>query len=70
MIASGLGFGLALQETDATWIGTVKKLPVHVFLIVYTFFICLSIFSLCGYHCNLICKGKTTYETVHNLACP
>jgi len=68
LIACGVGFGIFLHNTvGATWISTVKDHPWHVGLMCYAFFICLSIFSLCGYHCNLICHGKTTYETLKNL---
>eukprot|EP01127_Copromyxa_protea_P010531 TRINITY_DN2563_c0_g1_i3.p1 TRINITY_DN2563_c0_g1~~TRINITY_DN2563_c0_g1_i3.p1 ORF type:complete len:266 (-),score=26.69 TRINITY_DN2563_c0_g1_i3:281-1078(-) len=61
---AGLHFGLMLHEPKATWVDTVKAYPADVGLMSYSFFICLSIFGLCGYHCNLMCKGKTTYENV------
>jgi len=66
-IVCAVGFGIALSETDATIVGVIKAKPYHLGILVYTLFIFISIVSLCGYHCNLMCKGKTTYESIKKI---
>jgi len=63
----GIDFGYVLSTPGATWISTVIKCPYDVGLIIYCLVICLSIMSLCVYHCDLICSGRTTYEKIKNI---
>jgi len=64
---SAVSFGLLLSQENTTVIGTITTHPFHLGEIIYSLFICLSVASLCGYHCSLMCKGKTTYESIKKL---
>eukprot|EP01127_Copromyxa_protea_P017745 TRINITY_DN5454_c0_g1_i2.p1 TRINITY_DN5454_c0_g1~~TRINITY_DN5454_c0_g1_i2.p1 ORF type:complete len:237 (+),score=9.82 TRINITY_DN5454_c0_g1_i2:244-954(+) len=61
-----LGFKVSIS-TSKTWAQDVIQYPYHLALILYSFIATLSVVSLCIYHCQLICSGKTTYEMIKKL---
>jgi len=60
-------FALRVKATGTAWPDMISKLPAHVVLVVFAFIILITVFGLCGYHCRLICVGKTTYESIKRI---
>lgn len=64
VIVCATDFALLSSRASGNWVEKIIQFPFHIGLICYCLIASLSVLSLCIYHCDLICTGKTTYEKV------
>lgn len=58
---------LIIFESDKPLADIISKLYVHIGLEIWALIMFISIVGLCGYHCCLIWKGETTYESIKRI---
>lgn len=60
-------FIVRVQNTGKPWPEVIPMCPANIVLVIYAIVILLTVVGLCGYHCSLICVGKTTYESIKRI---
>eukprot|EP01126_Amoeba_proteus_P050692 TRINITY_DN6006_c0_g3_i2.p1 TRINITY_DN6006_c0_g3~~TRINITY_DN6006_c0_g3_i2.p1 ORF type:complete len:180 (-),score=40.86 TRINITY_DN6006_c0_g3_i2:334-873(-) len=67
IVTCAIHFGFQVYDSNGSQWTHFYPNFVFLALIAYCTSASFAIFFLCGYHCNLVCQGKTTYELIKNL---